>query len=63
MARIALISAVNLARHLSVDPEMALRGAAARFDRRFRIVEAGGDPKGATLEELDQRWEEAKREE
>jgi len=58
-----LFSAVNLARHLSVDPEMALRGAAARFDRRFRVVEAGGDPKGATLEELDQRWEEAKRSE
>jgi len=58
-----LFSAVNLARHLSVDPEMALRAAAARFDRRFRVVEAGGDPAGATLEELDQRWEEAKREE
>ena len=58
-----LFSAVNLARHLSVDPEMALRGAAARFDRRFRVVEAGGDPKGATLEELDQRWEQAKLEE
>jgi MazG family protein len=58
-----LFSAVNLARHLSVDPEMALRAAAARFDSRFRVVEAGGDPKGATLEELDQRWEEAKREE
>jgi tetrapyrrole methylase family protein/MazG family protein len=58
-----LFSAVNLARHLSVDPEMALRGAADRFDRRFRVVEAGGDPKGATLEELDKRWEEAKREE
>jgi tetrapyrrole methylase family protein/MazG family protein len=58
-----LFSAVNLARHLSVDPEMALRAAAARFDSRFRVVEAGGDPKGATLEELDQRWEEAKRSE
>jgi len=58
-----LFSAVNLARHLSVDPEMALRGAAARFDRRFRVVEAGGDPKGATLEELDKRWEQAKLEE
>jgi len=58
-----LFSAVNLARHLSVDPEAALRAAAARFDRRFRVVEAGGDPVGATLEELDRRWEEAKRSE
>jgi tetrapyrrole methylase family protein/MazG family protein len=58
-----LFSAVNLSRHLSVDPEMALRGAAKRFDRRFRVVEGGGDTEGATLEELDRRWEEAKREE
>jgi tetrapyrrole methylase family protein/MazG family protein len=58
-----LFSAVNLARHLSVDPEMALRGAAARFDRRFRVVESGGDVSGSTLEELDQRWEQAKRDE
>ena len=56
-----LFSVVNLARHLSVDPEMALRASAERFDRRFRVVESGGDLAGATLEELDRRWEEAKR--
>ena len=55
-----LFSVVNLARHLSVDPEMALRASAERFDRRFRVVESGGDLEGATLEELDRRWEEAK---
>ncbi len=56
-----LFSVVNLARQLDVDPEQALRGAANRFDCRFRMVEEGGDMTAATLEELDRRWEEAKR--
>jgi tetrapyrrole methylase family protein / MazG family protein len=55
-----LFSVVNVARHLSVDPEQALRLAAARFEKRFRHVEAGGDPSGMTLEEMDERWDEAK---
>ncbi len=58
-----LFSVVNLARRLDVDPEMALRTAAQRFDARFRSVEAGGGLAAATLEELDERWEEAKRDE
>ena len=58
-----LFSVVNLARHLSIDPEMALRASAERFDRRFRVVESGGDLEGATLEELDRRWDEVKRSE
>ena len=56
-----LFSVVNLARHLDVDPELALRGAANRFDGRFRVVEGGGGLPGVTLEELDKRWDEAKR--
>ena len=58
-----LFSVVNLARHFAVDPEQALRAAADRFDRRFRVVEGGGDLTGLTLAEMDARWEKAKEEE
>ena len=58
-----LFSVVNLARHLAVDPEQALRAAADRFDRRFRSMEAGGSLAGLTLEEMDRRWDAAKAEE
>jgi MazG family protein len=56
-----LFSVVNLARHLDVDPELALRSAAGRFEQRFKVVEEGGVD-GVSLEELDLRWEAAKRE-
>lgn len=55
-----LFSVVNLARHLKVDPELALRGAASRFEHRFRRMETEGPLDGLTLEEMDQRWERAK---
>ena len=55
-----LFTLVNLARHLDVDPEQALRGASGRFERRFRSIEEGGDLSGLTLEEMDRRWEAAK---
>ena len=63
-----LFAVVNLARHLKVDPEEALRTTNAKFDRRFRSVEAsaraaGRDPADCTLEEMDAWWEEAKRRE
>jgi ATP diphosphatase len=58
-----LFSVVNLARHLAIDPEQALRSAADRFDRRFRAVEAEGTLAGLTLEEMDRRWEAAKEKE
>ncbi|MEM6421429.1 MAG: nucleoside triphosphate pyrophosphohydrolase [Pseudomonadota bacterium] len=56
----------NLARHLTVDPEAALRGANAKFERRFRGVEAalkaeGRDPQDATLAEMDALWDRMKR--
>ena len=52
----------NLARHLKVDPEVALRGANAKFTRRFRhIEETLGDRMGsASLEQMEALWQEAK---
>src|SRR3990172_10250407 len=55
----------NVARHLKVDPEAALRGGNAKFVWRFKSIEAalakdGRKPEDATLEEMDQLWDEAK---
>jgi ATP diphosphatase len=63
-----LFAVVNLARHLGVDPEQALRGTNARFERRFRQVEAGLEARGiaageAGLELMDDLWNAAKRSE
>jgi nucleoside triphosphate diphosphatase len=59
-----LFTAVNLARHLKVDTESALRGANAKFRRRFGAIEvaAGGFDALALLSpgELDALWNEAK---
>jgi uncharacterized protein YabN with tetrapyrrole methylase and pyrophosphatase domain len=60
-----LFSCVNLARHLGVDGEQALRAANHRFERRFRAVEEGlqaqGRAPGAELrEEMERLWEAAK---
>jgi ATP diphosphatase len=56
----------NLARHLSIDPEAALRAANAKFTRRFHAIEAalaaeGRTPAGSTLAEMDAHWDAAKR--
>ncbi|MDP2801058.1 MAG: nucleoside triphosphate pyrophosphohydrolase [Phreatobacter sp.] len=63
-----LFAAVNLARHLDVDPEVALRGTNAKFERRFAAIEAalaaeGRGPAEASLAEMDALWDEAKRRE
>ena len=55
----------NLARHLKVDPESALRRANAKFERRFKSIEralatAGQRPEDASLAEMDQLWDQAK---
>ncbi|WP_072389961.1 nucleoside triphosphate pyrophosphohydrolase [Hyphomicrobium sp. CS1BSMeth3] len=55
----------NVARHLGIDPETALRTANAKFVRRFayieqRLTEQGKTPAAATLEEMDDLWIEAK---
>ena len=60
-----LFTAVNLARHLQVDPEFALRGANSKFRRRFDAMEklAGGAEalEAASAERLEELWAEAKR--
>ena len=58
----------NLARHLGVDPESAVRSTNAKFERRFRAVErqvreAGGDVKNASLDEMEAAWQAAKKSE
>ncbi len=63
-----LFSVVNLARHLDVDPERALRAANRKFERRFRAVEARVRGEGRGVEEqdaaaLDRHWEAVKAEE
>jgi ATP diphosphatase len=60
-----LFAAANLARHLDVDPETALRSTNAKFVRRFNYIERElqrlGKPIGeATLEEMEALWQSAK---
>ena len=60
-----LFAAVNVARHVKVDPEAALREATAKFRRRFQAVEAlaaerGLDLPGTGLAQLDLLWDEVK---
>src|SRR5205807_6817406 len=60
-----LFAVVNVARHLDVDPESALRGATAKFRDRFAAVErlaAGRGLDVATLDlaALDALWDEVK---
>ncbi|HET8551093.1 MAG TPA: nucleoside triphosphate pyrophosphohydrolase [Gammaproteobacteria bacterium] len=63
-----LFAVANLARHLDVDPEQALRGTNRKFIRRFEAIEAGlaarGErPEDVGLEAMDALWVEAKRRE
>jgi len=63
-----LFAAANLARHLGIDPEAALRGTNAKFERRFAHIEArlsaeGRAPAGTSLDEMEALWVEAKRRE
>ncbi|CCG07836.1 nucleoside triphosphate pyrophosphohydrolase [Pararhodospirillum photometricum] len=63
-----LFVVAQLARKLGQDPERALRLANAKFERRFRHVEAGlaargQSPADATLDEMEELWADAKRRE
>lgn len=60
-----LFVVANLARHLHIDPEAALRAANAKFTRRFRGVEArlkarGKRPENSDLAEMDALWDDVK---
>jgi ATP diphosphatase len=59
---------VNLARKLDLDPEACLRGANAKFSRRFNVVEAtlaaeGRTPSEASLADMEAAWQAAKKRE
>jgi nucleoside triphosphate diphosphatase len=63
-----LFAVVNLARHLDADPEGVLRATNRKFERRFAAIEAalaarGKTPQDATLQEMDDLWNAAKRDE
>ena len=63
-----LFVVANLARHLGVDPEAALRGTNEKVVRRFAHVEttikaSGGKLGEVGLEEMDAAWDDAKRHE
>lgn len=58
----------NLARHMNIEPESALRATNAKFTRRFEKVEAklaerGKSPEQSDLAEMDALWDEVKAEE
>lgn len=60
-----LFVVANVARHLQVDPEAAIRAANTKFERRFRHIEAelaarGKTPQQSSLEEMDSLWNDAK---
>jgi ATP diphosphatase len=61
-----LFVVANLARHVDADPEACLTAANAKFQRRFAGIEAalerqGREPREATLEELEELWQQVKR--
>lgn len=58
-----LFSLCNLARHLGINPEVALAATTDKFQRRFAAVEEafGHDLTGRSLDELDAAWNRAKR--
>ena len=60
-----LFAVVNVARHLKVDPEVALRNAVSKFRHRFEGVEQLAAERGivlaqADLATLDQLWDDVK---
>ena len=60
-----MFAVVNLARHLGIDPDRALRGANRKFERRFGAIEAALAAEGrplhdADLAEMERLWQAAK---
>ena len=63
-----LFAVANLARHLEIDPDQALRRTNAKFVRRFGAIEAalaagGRSPAEASLDEMEALWQGAKADE
>lgn len=63
-----LFAYANLARHLNIGPEQALASTNAKFERRFKRIEAwladdNRTPDQSSLEEMDSLWNRAKTEE
>lgn len=61
-----LFAVVNVARHAGVDPTQALLGTVGRFEARWGLVRQGLEaegrqPENVSLEELEARWQAAKR--
>jgi MazG family protein len=61
-----LFAVTNIARHLQVEPEAALKSTNRKFRRRFRHIEQklrerGVEPGAATLDEMETLWQEAKK--
>ena len=59
-------AAINLARHLDINPETALRKANNKFEQRFRFIqttleEEGHDLETASMEKMEELWEQAKK--
>jgi nucleoside triphosphate diphosphatase len=60
-----IFAAVNIGRHVGVEPEMAVRGTNTKFRRRFAYIEQALEQKGesldaATLERMEELWQQAK---
>ena len=61
-----MFAMVNLARHVQVKPELAVRSTNAKFERRFNYIEShlqlqGRSIEDASLEEMEALWQQAKR--
>jgi MazG family protein len=61
-----LFAVTNIARHLQVEPEAALKSTNRKFRRRFQFIEEGLKARGrnldaASLEEMEELWQEAKK--
>jgi len=55
-----LFAVVNLARHLNVEPEAALREANRKFEQRFRTIEQAPGFSNLSLDEMEALWAAAK---
>lgn len=56
-----LFAVVNLARHLNIEPEAALREASRKFEQRFRVIESEPGFADLPLDEKEALWTAAKR--